>query len=70
MADDGTPPGKVPRSRLVVVRGFPTDPLGYDTTDLRQVALAMAEAAQSGRNRDAVQAEIRAVERRFGISSE
>jgi hypothetical protein len=45
-----------------------TDPLGYVTTDLRQVAIAMADAAESGRNRDAVRAEIRAVERRLGMS--
>jgi hypothetical protein len=66
MAGDGIPPSKVQRPRLVICRGPLTDPLGYDTADIRQVAIAMADAAESGRNRDAVCAEIRAVERRLG----
>lgn len=61
-------PSEVAVSRPVVRRGPLQDPLGYDTTDLRQVALAMADAAESGRNRDAVRAEIAAVERRLGIA--
>jgi PHD/YefM family antitoxin component YafN of YafNO toxin-antitoxin module len=61
-------PSEVERPRRIVRRGVPKDPLGYATTDLRHVAAAMADAAQSGRNRDAVRAEIRAVERRLGIS--
>jgi hypothetical protein len=67
MADDDILPTKVPRPRPEVRRGPLTDPLGYDTADIRQVAKVMAEAAESGRNRDAVRAEIRAVERRLGI---
>jgi hypothetical protein len=67
MAGEDIPHSKVQRPRHVVRRGPLTDPLGYDTTDIRQVAIAMADAAESGRNRDAVCAEIRAVERRLGI---
>lgn len=63
-----TPPVEVAKPRAIVRRGVPKDPLGYDTTDLRKTALAMADAAESGRNRDAVRAEIAAVERRLGIS--
>ena len=66
MADDDILPGKVPRPRPEVRRSPLADPLGYDTADIRQVAKAMAEAAESGRNRNAVRAEIRAVERRLG----
>jgi hypothetical protein len=61
-------PSEVAKPRPILRRGLPKDPLGYVTTDLRHVAAAMAEAAESGRNRDAVRAEIRAVERRLGIS--
>lgn len=68
IAVDDIPPAKAQRSRPIVRRGPLTDPLGYDTADLRQVATTMADAAESGRNRDAVRAEIRAVERRLGIS--
>jgi hypothetical protein len=63
-----TLPTEVQRPRPIVRRGLPKDPLGYATADLRQVAAAMADAAESGRNRDAVRAEIRAAERRLGIS--
>jgi hypothetical protein len=67
VAGDDITPSKVQRPRPVVRRGPLTDPLGYDTADIRQVAMAMADAAESGRNRDAVRAEIRAVERCLGI---
>jgi hypothetical protein len=69
LADDDILPGDGPRPRPQVRRGPLIDPLGYDTADIRQVAMAMAEAAESGRNRDAVRAEIRAVERRLRIST-
>ena len=59
---------EVVRPRPIVRSGALNDPLGYDTTDLRQVATDMADAAESGRNRDAVRAEIAAVERHLGIS--
>jgi PHD/YefM family antitoxin component YafN of YafNO toxin-antitoxin module len=68
LAADEALPSEVTKPRPVVRRGQLKDPLGYVTTDLRQVATAMADAAESGRNRDAVQAEIRAVERRLGMS--
>jgi PHD/YefM family antitoxin component YafN of YafNO toxin-antitoxin module len=68
LAAGETLPVEVVRPRAIVRRGALNDPLGYDTSDLRRVALAMAEAAESGRNRDAVRAEIAAVERRLGIS--
>ena len=67
MAGDDILQSKVQRARFEVRRGPLTDLLGYDTSDIRQVALVMAEAAESGRNREAVQAEIRAVERRLGL---
>jgi PHD/YefM family antitoxin component YafN of YafNO toxin-antitoxin module len=63
-----TLPSEVERPRRIVRRGPLKDPLGYATTDLLHVAVTMADAAQSGRNRDAVRAEIAAVERRLGIS--
>jgi prevent-host-death family protein len=60
-------PKDVTRTRKAIVRrGIPEDPLGYDTTDLRTCALAMAEAALSGRNRAFVDAEIAAVRKRHG----
>lgn len=59
-------PSEVFAERKAVVRGgLPDDPLGYDTTDMTACALAMAEAALSGRNRAYVEAEIAAVEKRF-----
>ena len=67
MAGDDILPSNGPRPRPQVRRGPLTDPLGYDTADIFQVARAMADAAESGRNRDAVRAEIRAVERRLGF---
>jgi hypothetical protein len=42
--------------------------LGYDTRDIKACALAMAEAALSGRNRAFVSAEIAAVKKRFGTA--
>jgi hypothetical protein len=66
-ADEALPAG-VAKPRPVVRRGPLRDPLGYDTADFRKVAIDMAEAAASGRNRDAVRAEIAAVERRLGIA--
>jgi hypothetical protein len=63
-----TLPSEVQRPRPIVRRGLLKDPLGYAKGDLRHLAITMAEAAESGRNRDAVRAEIRAVERRLGIS--
>ena len=68
LAADETLPSEVARPRPIVRRGALKDPLGYDTTNPRQVATDMAEAAESGRNRDAVRAEIAAVERRLGMS--
>ena len=59
-------PKDVIRERKAVVRrGLPEDPLGYDATDIKACALAMAEAALSGRNRPFVDAEIAAVKKRF-----
>lgn len=59
------PEEAVPRSRAVVQRGLPEDPLGYDTSDLKSCALAMAKAALAGRNRALVEAEIAAFEKRI-----
>ena len=58
--------GLMRERKAVVWRGLPNDPLGYDTGDFRACALAMAEAALSGRNRAFVDAEIAAVKKRFG----
>ena len=68
LAAGETLPVEVVRPRPIVRRGALKDPLGYDTADLRQVATDMADAAESGRNRNAVRAEIAAVERRLGMS--
>ena len=68
LAAGETLPVEVVDPRPIVRRGALKDPLGYDTTDLRQVAIDMADAAESGRNRDVVRAEIAAVERRLGMS--
>jgi hypothetical protein len=62
-----TLPSEIERSGPTLRRGPLTDPLGYETGDVRQVAVAMVGAAESGRNREAVQAEIIAVERRLGF---
>jgi PHD/YefM family antitoxin component YafN of YafNO toxin-antitoxin module len=54
--------------RAVTQRGLPDDPLGYETGgDFRVYAMAMAEAALSGRNKSAVRKEISAVEKRLGL---
>ena len=59
-------PREIVRERKAVKRrGLPDDPLGYDTSDLRACAMAMAEAALSRRNREFVAAEIAAVEKRL-----
>jgi len=50
--------------RAVVRRGLPDDPLGYDTSHISACALAMAEAALSGRNHEFVASEIAAVEKK------
>ncbi|KWV58080.1 hypothetical protein AS156_35205 [Bradyrhizobium macuxiense] len=55
------------RPRPVVRRVPMRDPLGYATSDLKSLALSMADAALSGRNKEAVRAEIAAVERRLGM---
>jgi hypothetical protein len=55
------------RPRAVTQRGLPDDPLGYDTQDFWSCAEAMADAAMSGRNKGAVEAEIAAVETRLGF---
>ena len=60
-------PTELERPRAVIRRVPMRDPLGYQTSDLKSLALTMADAALSGRNRDAVSAEIAAVERRLGM---
>lgn len=60
-------PPEVRRRHPVTQRGLPPDPLGYDTSDFRACALEMAEAALSGRNAEAVAAEIARAERRLGL---
>lgn len=62
-----TVPSELERPRPAVRRMPMRDPLGYTTSDLKSLALAMADAALSGRNREAVHAEIAAVERRLGL---
>jgi PHD/YefM family antitoxin component YafN of YafNO toxin-antitoxin module len=61
-------PPEVRRRRAVTQQGLPPDPLGYDTSDFWACAREMAEAAQSGRNAEAVRDEIVRAERRLGIS--
>lgn len=56
-AGEPIPAAAMPK-RPLVVRGRIDDPLGYDTADLRACALDMAEAALSGRNASAVEAEL------------
>jgi hypothetical protein len=60
-------PKELDRPRPVVRRVPMRDPLGYSTADLRTLAITMADAALSGRNKEAVRAEIAAVERRLGL---
>jgi hypothetical protein len=62
------PAPKPPMRRAVSVR-LDDDPLGYDVSDLETVARRMAEDALSGRDRDAVEAELARVRHRFGGSS-
>ena len=64
-AGEAVPRAALPR-RAAVVRGREDDPLGYDTSDLLACARQMADAALSGRNRAAVDAELARVRRRFG----
>lgn len=61
-----TVPSELERPRPVLRRVPMHDPLGYATSDLKRLALTMADAALSGRNREAVHAEIAAVEGRAG----
>jgi len=61
-------PKELDRPRPIVRRVPMRDPLGYSTADIRVLALTMADAALSGRNKDAVRAEIAAVERRLGLA--
>lgn len=56
-AGEPIPRAAMPR-RPLVMRGRVDDPLGYDTSDLRACAVEMAEAALSGRNATAVEAEL------------
>jgi PHD/YefM family antitoxin component YafN of YafNO toxin-antitoxin module len=63
-AGETVPQAALPR-RSLVLRGKPTDPLGYDTSDLYACARDMAEAALSGRNALAVAAELDRVRSRF-----
>lgn len=64
--ESGEPiPPELHRRRTAVRRKPAIDPLGYDTTDLRACAQAMAEAALSGRNRTFVDAEIARFEDRL-----
>jgi prevent-host-death family protein len=65
-AAEAVPP-ELKRPRPVVRRVPMRDPLGYATSDLTSLALTMADAALSGRNKDAVRTEIAAVERRLRI---
>ncbi len=60
-------PQELDRPRPTVRRVPMRDPLGYSTSDIRSLAVTMADAAMSGRNREAVRAEIEAVERRLGL---
>jgi hypothetical protein len=60
-------PVEAQQRRAVIQQGLPEDPLGYDTSNLRACALAMAEDALSGRDREAVRAEIKRAERRLGL---
>jgi hypothetical protein len=55
-------PADLRKARAVTQRGLPDDSLGYETSDFWACAEAMADAALSGRNKLAVQAEISAVE--------
>lgn len=64
-AGEAVPRAALPR-RAAVVRGRGDDPLGYDTSDLLACAREMADAALSGRNRRAVEAELVRVRGRFG----
>ena len=60
------PVAPLSRSRPVVQRGLPPDPLGYDTSDIGTCVRAMADDALNGRHKEAIQAELVAVERRLG----
>jgi prevent-host-death family protein len=60
-------PKELEKPRPIVRRVPLRDSLGYATSDLRSLAITMADAAMSGRNKDAVRAEIAAVERRLGL---
>lgn len=61
-------PAAAMQRRPLVVRGRVADPLGYDTSDLRGCALEMAEAALSGRNAAAVEAELGRVRGRLAAA--
>jgi hypothetical protein len=66
--EEPVPTDVIRERKPVARRGLPEDPLGYDTTNIKSCALAMAEAALSGRNRLFVDAEIKAVKKRFGTA--
>ena len=65
-AGEGVPAAAQAREPLLF-QGREADPLGYETGDLLACARTMAEAALSGRNRDAVAAERARVRHRLGL---
>ena len=67
LAREPIPAAAMPR-RPLTVRGRVEDPLGYDTSDLDACASEMAEAALSGRNAEAVEAELARVRARFATT--
>jgi prevent-host-death family protein len=60
-------PAEVRGRKPVEKRGLPVDPLGRDTRDFDAFVLQIADHALSGRDRQAVAAEIAGAERRLGI---
>jgi hypothetical protein len=54
------------RKRAETLRGT-TDPLGYDVSDSHAAMLLMARDANAGRHGIAVQTELTAVRKRFGV---
>lgn len=65
-AGEPVPAAAMPR-HPAVIRGRRHDPLGYDTSDFLRCAREMAEAALSGRNREAVEAELARIRKRLGL---
>jgi len=63
-------PPEMTRAEPVIQRKLPPDPLGRETSDFAAFVTEVADHALSGKDRDAIDTEIRAAKRRLGLQRE